>query len=106
MQKRLERSAKSLKDYIAHQLFHSGFEEVETELGKVKAYEHHTRPLETKDDVTLDEVPARFKKTIPAQEVIDTDALRAALEGDDEELKAQAAQVAYLGEATIYLRIY
>lgn len=106
VKKRLENSAKSLKDYIAHQLWNSGFQEVETELGKVKAYQHHTPPLEMKEGVTKADVDEAFLKTIPAKQVIDKDALREALESDNEELKRKAQKVAYLGEATIYARIF
>lgn len=94
-------AAQSLKDRLAASMLQHGDSEYLTSLGRVKLQRSGTVPVEVLVDVEgLPESYVRVKRTA------DLTALREALQSADADERTGAEELAQLGEAKHYVRIY
>lgn len=94
-------AAQSLKDRLALSMLERGDTEFVTSLGRVKLQRSGTPPVELL--VESDDLPDAF---VRVRRTPDLTALRDALASDDAEERSRAEELARLGEAKAYVRLY
>lgn len=94
-------AAQALKDRLARSMQERGDLEYLTSLGRVKLQHSGTLPVELL--IEPDALPDAFVRTKRSP---DLTALREALASQDEAIRAEASELARLGEAKPYVRLY
>lgn len=100
-ERHMANAAQALKDRLAASMVQHGDQEFTTALGRVKLQRSGTPPVELL--VEAEDLPDVFVRVRRAP---DLTALRDALQSEDAEVRTRAAELACLGEAKPYVRLY